>query len=435
MKYTVAEVQQFVSEMDVKFVKLAFCDLFGSLKNISILAEELPRAFREGIAFDASAVAGFLQVERSDLYLKPDPSTLTVLPWRPQQGRVARMYCDIFYPDGKPFEADGRYILRQAVERAKQEGYTVMVGPECEFYLFEMDDRGRPTRVPHDEAGYLDVAPMDRGENVRREICLTLEEMDIHPESSLHEQGPGQNEIDFRYSPALEAADNLSTFKTVVRTVAARNGLSACFLPKPMAGESGSGLHINMSLFKDGLNIFKNDPFQHCPQAESFIAGVLHYTREATAFFNPIPGSYRRLGEMEAPIYQTWSHENRSQLIRIPAAKGESARMELRSPDPMANPYLVFALLLEAGMEGIRQDMQLPPATDENLYLVKDAQRFTALPRTLEQALALIPDSRLVARCLPEKTVKTFMEHKAREWAEDCAADDPFAYEMTRYRQ
>lgn len=431
MNYTAAEVEQYVQEMDVKFIRLAFTDLFGTLKNISILAEELPRAFRDGVSFDASAVAGFLKVEKSDLLLMPDPSTLAVLPWRPQQGRVVRMYCDIVYPDGQPFEGDGRHILRSAVNRAQAMGYSAMFGPECEFYLFELDDHGHATRMPHDEAGYLDVAPLDRGENVRREICLTLQEMDVYPESSLHEQGPGQNEIDFKYSDPLTAAENLVTFKTVVRTIAARNGLAACFLPKPLPGKSGNGLHVNLSLFRNGLNIFRNDPFQHCPEAESFIAGVLAAAPELTAFLNPVPSSYRRLGEFEAPRYATWSHENRSQLIRIPAARGEHARMELRSPDPCLNPYLAFALLLEAGMRGIREDASLPPPVNMNLYTAPPDQlaSLVPLPESLDAAIRLARQSELIAGCLPKATIDTYLTQKEAEWAAYHAAPDKAAYD------
>ena len=432
MNYTAAEVEQYVQEMDVKFIRLAFTDLFGTIKNISILAEELPRAFRDGVSFDASAVAGFLKVEKSDLLLMPDPSTLAVLPWRPQQGRVVRMYCDIVYPDGQPFEGDGRHILRSAVNRAQAMGYSAMFGPECEFYLFELDDHGHATRIPHDEAGYLDVAPLDRGENVRREICLTLQEMDVYPESSLHEQGPGQNEIDFKYSDPLKAAENLITFKTVVRTIAARNGLAACFLPKPLPNKSGSGLHINISLFRNGLNIFKNDPFHHCPEAERFIAGILAYTPELTAFLNPVPGSYRRLGEFEAPRYVTWSHENRSQLIRIPASKGEHARMELRSPDPCLNPYLAFSLLLEAGLRGIRDSVSLPPPVNMNLYEAAAGQLtgLAQLPDSLDKAVRLAAQSELIASCLPKGTIDMYLTQKAAEWADYCAATDQAAYEV-----
>ena len=409
MDYTMAEVLQFVEENDVKFIRLAFCDLFGVQKNISIMPGELPRAFESGVSFDASAVRGFLNVEESDLFLHPDPATLAVLPWRPSHGRVVRLFCEVRRPDGTPFEGDGRRILRQAVEDARSMGYVCRVGAECEFYLFETDEAGNPTDVPHDRAGYMDVAPLDRGENVRREICLTLEEMGIAPESSHHEQGPGQNEIDFRYSDALTAADNIVTFKSVVETVAARNGLCASFSPKPVAGKSGNGMHVNLSLARNGLNLFKTGA-EHSQEAESFLAGVLRRAAEITAFLNPVPESYARLGSFEAPKYVTWSHGNRSQLVRIPAASGEYARMELRSPDPACNPYLALALLLRAGLEGIKDSLPLCPPCDRNpLAPGADTAGLAALPDNLQQAVRAARESAFVRAALPARTADAYL--------------------------
>lgn len=416
--YTIQEVLQFVEENDVKFIRLAFCDLFGTLKNIAIMKEELPRAFTSGISFDASAIKGFMNVTESDLFLFPDPGTLSILPWRPQQGRVVRMFCDIRHPDGRPFAGDGRHYLKEAVERAQQQGLTCKVGPECEFYLFEADENGHPTRIPHDRAGYLDVAPLDKGENVRREICLTLEEMEIRPESSLHEQGPGQNEIDFRYSDALTAADQLVTFRSVVKAVAARNGLYASFLPKPLEDCPGSGLHINMSLSKDGINLFKNREEGHSQTAESFLAGVLEHVREITAFLNPLVNSYGRLGRHEAPGYVTWSHQNRSQLIRIPAARGAYARMELRSPDPSCNPYFAIGLLLEAGLMGIAQERKLVPPTDMDLYAASPEQvrGIERLPQSLVEAVELAQNSAFLQRVLPAETLSRYLDERMLDW-------------------
>ena len=435
MRYTQSEVTQFVAENDVKFVRMVFCDIFGTMKNISIMADELPRAFESGISFDASAVEGFMNVEESDLFLFPDPSTLAVLPWRPQQGRVVRFLCDIRHPDGTPFAGDGRQILRQAAAEAAEMGYDCRVGPECEFYLFEADDSGQPTTIPQDRAGYLDIAPMDRGENVRREICLTLEEMGIHPESSHHEQGPGQNEIDFQYSDALSAADNLATFKAVVKTVAMRNGLYATFMPKPLAGVSGSGLHINMSLARQGLNVFPAGGAPRSPEAEAFIAGVLARVREITAFLNPLTNSYARFGRMEAPGYVTWSHQNRSQLVRIPAARGEYARMELRSPDPACNPYLAMALLLRAGLEGVRGGLELGPPTNLNLYAAGPDQLrgIQRLPESLGEALELAENSGFLRSVLPRATIETYLAAKRGEWEGYREALDKAAYERGRY--
>ncbi|MBS4916293.1 MAG: glutamine synthetase [Clostridiales bacterium] len=430
-----SEVLQFVQENDVKFVRLAFCDMFGTLKNISILADELPRAFENGISFDASAVRGFLNVEESDLFLFPDPGTLSVLPWRPQQGRVVRFFCEIRHPDGTPFEGDGRHILRQAVEKAAGMGYVCKIGPECEFYLFEADDRGKPTKIPHDEGGYLDFAPRDKGENVRREICLTLEEMDLKPESSHHEQGPGQNEIDFKYSDALSAADNLITFQSVVKMVAARNGLYASFLPKPFSDQAGSGLHINLSLSKNGMNLFKNRNDGHSQESERFIAGILNRVREITAFLNPLTNSYARFGCCEAPKYVSWSHQNRSQLVRIPAAKGEYSRMELRSPDPSCNPYLAFALLIFAGLEGIEQHIDLGEPTNLNLYRADEMtlKSFAVLPQTLGEALKIAKESEFVRACLPQKTLEKYIAAKEREWQLYEQASDKAEFEHAFY--
>ena len=335
MEYTVDEIRQFTAEEDVKFLRLAFCDIFGSQKNISILPDELDRAFSYGIAFDASAVPGFGDEVHSDLFLHPDSSTLCMLPWRPDHGRVARMFCHVLRPDGAAFEADCRALLRQAVADAEALGIYFSFGTEMEFYLFRRDENGEATHIPYDNAGYMDIAPEDKGENVRREICLTLEQMGIRPECSHHEQGPGQNEIDFRYSDPLTAADNAVTFKAVVNSVAVRNGLAADFSPKPLMGQPGNGMHINISAkSRDGAEVM--------PQ---IIAGILAHIAEMTVFLNTREESYHRFGSSKAPRYISWSSENRSQLIRIPAAQGEYRRAELRSPDPLCSPYLAFTSL------------------------------------------------------------------------------------------
>ena len=435
MDSTQQEILQFVTENDVKFIRLAFCDLFGRLKNISIMAEELPRAFADGISFDASAVRGFLQVEESDLFLFPDPSTLSILPWRPQQGRVVRMFCDIRHPDGHPFPGDGRAILRQAMQRCQALGFRCQIGPECEFYLFETDSQGYPTQHPHDNAGYLDVAPMDKGENVRREICLTLEQMGIRPESSHHEQGPGQHEVDFRYSDVLLAADQLITFKSVVRNVAARNGLHASFLPKPLQNQSGNGLHINLSLSQGADNLFAPVDGALSPVASSFIAGVLAKMPEMTLFFNPLLNSYRRFGAFEAPRYITWSPQNRSPLIRIPAAQPHHARMELRSADPACNPYWAFALLIHAGLYGVEHALTLPAPSNLNLYQASSAQidALPTLPGTLEQALIQAEQSTWLPTCLPAVALEHFLSYKREELQRFSSHEQPEAYEYERY--
>ena len=345
MKYSREEVLQYVAEEDVKFIRLAFCDVYGRQKNISVMADELPRAFDYGIAVDASAIAGFGGEVHSDLFLHPDPSTIFVLPWGPEHGRVVRMFCSVTYPDGTAFAGDARTVLENTVEEARRQGISFAFGSEMEFYLFKKDENGEPTKIPYDNAGYMDIAPYDKGENVRREICLTLEQMGIRPESSHHEEGPGQNEIDFRYSDPLTAADNAVTFRAVVDNVVARSGLSADFSPKPLLTEAGNGMHINFSAKSDsGEDVM--------PQV---IAGILKYIPDMTAFLNTTAESYLRFGSNKAPKYISWSSENRSQLIRIPAASGEYRRAELRSPDPLCNPYVAFTLLIKAGLRGIKE--------------------------------------------------------------------------------
>lgn len=413
MKPTIQEVCAFVRENDVKFIRLAFCDLYGVQKNISILPSELLRACTEGISFDASAIAGFTDVTESDLFLVPELSTLSALPWRPTQGSVIRFYCDIRRPDGSVFASDTRAILKRVVERCQAMQLLCRMGTECEFYLFKTDDAGQPTNTPLDAGGYCDVAPLDKGENVRREICLCLEEMGITPETSHHEQGPGQNEIDFKFSAPLTAADNLITLQSVVRNISARNGLAASFLPKPVAGQSGSGLHINISLSKDGENIF----LTRSETAKQFMAGVLQRAGEMTAFLNPVPNSYERLGSNHAPLYVSWSPQNRSQLIRLPAATGDDVRMELRSPDPCVNPYLAFALVLSAGLDGIDQKLTLPPAINENLYLAAPSvtNSLERLPRNLSEALAVAQASAFVHRVLGGTVCEHYFAGKKKQ--------------------
>ena len=393
MKYSKEEVLQYVREEDVKFIRLAFCDVFGKQKNISIMPGELPRAFEYGIAFDASAIAGFGDESRCDLLLHPVPETLVFLPWRPEHGKVVRMFTRITYIDGTPFEGDTRSMLKKAMEDAENAGFTFAFGAEQEFYLFELDERNKPIKIPYDEAGYMDLAPEDRGENIRREICLTLEQMGIRPESSHHEEGPGQNEIDFRYSDALTAADNVMTFQTVVKTTARRNGLWADFSAKPLDEEPGNGFHINMSI----------KPSKASENLCYMIAGILDKVEEMTAFLNPTENSYERFGQSKAPGYISWSSENRSQLVRIPAAVGEYRRAELRSPDPTANPYLAFALLIYAGLYGLKNKLDLPNAANINLYKA-DAEtltKFKKLPGNLSTACKLAAQSEFIKEHVP----------------------------------
>jgi len=398
MKYTPQEVIQFIQEEDVKFIRLAFCDCFGRPKNISIMPHELERAFKYGIAIDASAIAGFGDEVNSDLFLHPDASTIALLPWRPEHGSVVRMFCSITHPDGTPFAHDTRGILKQAVADAAKAGYAFSFGSELEFYLFRLDENGEVTDVPYDQATYMDVAPEDRCENVRREICLTLERMGIQPESSHHEEGPGQNEVDFRYSDPLSAADNAVTFLTVVKTIAARNGLYADFSPRPLEERPGSGFHINMSV-QGGAEALMHRA----------MGGILDKITDMTLFLNPAEQSYSRLGAHKAPKYISWSSNNRSQLIRVPAASGEYRRFELRSPDCTANPYLAFALLIWAGLSGIENDIALPEACNVNLHTADSRNvALATLPRSLSDAEKCAADSNFIAQHLPQSLIEFF---------------------------
>ncbi len=400
MNYSAQEVIQYVSEEDVKFIRLAFCDVYGRQKNISIMPSELSRAFEHGIAFDASSVGGFGDETHSDLFLRPDPSTLSILPWRPEHGRVIRMFCTITKPNGDVFEGDTRSVLKKAVSDAKAAGIEFSFGSELEFYLFKLDENGQPTKVPYDDAGYMDMAPEDRGENIRREICLTLEQMGICPESSHHEGGPGQNEIDFRYSDPLTAADDAMAFQTVVKTIARQNGLYADFTPKPLADKPGNGLHINMSVKQDENHIL----------LPSMLAGIMQYIKEITLFLNPTENSYRRFGQAKAPQYVSWSSENRSQLIRIPAASGEYRRAELRSPDPTTNPYLAYALLIYAGLYGIVNELSLPKTSEINFFKADESTvtQYDKLPSTIEEAKALAHESAFVSKHIPKSIIDIY---------------------------
>ena len=406
MKYSKEEVMQYVHEEDVKFIRLAFCDVFGKQKNISIMPEELPRAFKYGIAIDASAIAGFGDENRSDLFLHPDADTLMPLPWRPEHGRVVRMFCNITHPDGRIFECDTRSILKRAIQDAQNAGFQFFFGAEQEFYLFTLDDNGNPTKEPYDNAGYMDIAPEDKGENIRREVCLTLEQMGIQPESSHHEEGPGQNEIDFRYSDPLTAADNAMTLQTVVKTIARRNGLFADFSPKPLEDKPGNGFHINIS-------VKSSDNTDNTDYTNYMIAAILAKVTDMTVFLNPTENSYRRFGRNKAPRYISWSCENRSQLVRVPAAVGKYQRAELRSPDPSSNTYLAFALLIYAIMDGIQNKLELPSPTDVNLYKA-DADtlaKFEQLPGDFKSACVAAVNSDFIKEHIPNAILDIYCNH------------------------
>lgn len=404
--YDKKDVVEFIKENDVKFIRLAFCDIFGNLKNISIMPSELKKAFGVGISFDASSVRGFGDETKSELFLMPDPATLSVLPWRPAHGRVVRFFCDILTPESEQYALDSRAILAKAVSTARAKDISCYFGTECEFYLFKTDSDGNPTDIPFDNGGYMDVAPEDKGENVRREICLTLEEMGLKPERSHHECGPGQNEIDFKYSDAITSADNVTTFKSVVKTISNRNGLNATFDPKPIADREGNGMHINISLrTATGGEISEETKKQ-------FMAGIIKHVYDMTAFLNPRTDSYKRLGEFKAPKYITWSHQNRSQLIRIPSETGEYARIELRSPDCLANPYIAYALLIYAGLDGINTHLAPPLPTDINLYHTnkEDVSSIKKLPESFSEAVDTAKNSAFIRRYIDKRILNAYEE-------------------------
>lgn len=425
-KYTREDITRLVKEQDVKFIRLQFTDIFGMLKNVAITAEQLEKALDNKCMFDGSSIEGFVRIEESDMYLRPDPSTFVIFPWRPQNGKVARLICDVYNPDGTPFMGDPRYALKRALKKANDMGYDDFnVGPECEFFLFLTDSEGNPTTITHDNAGYFDLGPVDLGEDARRDMCLALEDMGFEIEASHHEVAPGQHEIDFKYDEALTAADAVLTFKLVVKTVAQRHGLHATFMPKPVFGIAGSGMHTNVSLFKNGKNAFydEKDSMQLSQDAYWFIGGLMKHMRSIAAITNPIVNSYKRLVPgYEAPVYIAWSGRNRSPLIRIPAARGASTRLELRCPDPACNPYLALAAILSAGLDGIENKIQPPVSTDKNIFQMTGEERkaagIEALPGSLEEAIKEMQKSELIKQVLGEHIFTKYIEAKNEEWAE-----------------
>lgn len=422
-KYTKDDIMRLVEEEDVEFIRLQFTDMFGTLKNVAVTATQLEKALNNKFMFDGSSVEGFVRVEASDLYLCPDLDTFEIFPWRPQDGKVARFLCDIRRQDGAPFEGDSRYILKKVIEEAEDMGYTFNVGPECEFFLYHTDDDGLPTTVSHEHAGYFDIGPVDLGENARRDMVLTLEDMGFEIEASYHEEAPAQHEIDFRYDEALHTADNVMTFKLAVKTIARRHGLHATFMPKPKYGVSGSGMHINMSLSKNGVNIF-DDPADEkglSKEAYWFIGGIMKHIKGMSAVTNPLVNSYKRLVPgFEAPVYIAWSEKNRSPLIRVPAGRGEETRIELRSPDPAANPYIALALCLAAGLDGIRNKIEPPASVEQNLFDMTDVQKEEAgietLPGSLLEAIHEMEKDEFVTQVLGEYFVTRYIETKKEEW-------------------
>ncbi|MHB1127035.1 MAG: type I glutamate--ammonia ligase [Bacillota bacterium] len=422
-KYTNDDVKALVKEHGVKFIRLQFTDIFGVLKNVAITVEQLEKALNGELMFDGSSIEGFVRIEESDMYLRPDPSTFTVFPWKPKDGAVARMICDVYNPDGTPFLGCPRCNLKRIIAEAAQMGFTLNVGPEAEFFLFHTDSEGRPTTITHDQAGYFDLTPVDLGESARRDMVMTLQEMGFEVEASHHEVAPGQHEIDFKYADALDIADKVVTFKFVVRTVAQRHGLHATFMPKPIYGIPGSGMHLNQSLVRNGNNAFYEpaNEYNLSEIALYYTGGILKHARALTAITNPTINSYKRLvSGFEAPVYIAWSARNRSPLIRIPAKKGSSTRIELRSPDPSCNPYLALAACLAAGLDGIRNSIAPPPPCDRNIYEMSPAERqdegIGNLPENLQEALGELARSEVLKEALGDHIYHRFTDAKNIEW-------------------
>lgn len=423
--YTKEDILKMVADNDVRFIRLQFTDIFGTLKNVAITTTQLDKALNNKCMFDGSSIEGFVRIEESDMILRPDLDTFCLFPWRPSPNRVGRLICDVLSPDGTPFQGSPRQILQNVLAECNALGYELNVGPELEFFLFYTDEDGGPTLKTMDNGGYFDMGPIDLGENARRDMVLTLEEMGFEIEASHHECARGQHEIDFKYSEALETADRMITFKLAVKTVAQRHGLHATFMPKPIFGIAGSGMHLNMSLSQGKKNMFtdESDPNGLSPIAYHFIAGIMKHIKGITAITNPLVNSYKRLvPEYEAPVYIAWSAHNRSPLIRIPAAEGHASRIELRSPDPAANPYLSLALVLAAGLEGIKESLVPPPATDGNIYAMTTAERkrrkIESLPTDLHEAIEEMKKDPFVEKVLGEHVFTKYVEAKELEWNE-----------------
>ena len=421
--YTKNDILNLVEEEDVEFIRLQFTDVFGNFKNIAVTSSQLEKALDNKIVFDGASIDGFVGIEESDMYLYPDLDTFAIFPWRPQQGKVARLICDVHRSNGEPFEGDSRQILKKTLEKAKEMGYDFYVGPECEFFLYPMDNEGKPTNMTTEKAGYFEIGPVDSGENARRDIVLTLEEMGFEVLASYHEKAPAQHEVDFRYDEALNTADNIMTFKLAVKTIARRHGLHATFMPKPRIEHHGSGMHTHMSLFKDGKNIF-DDPSKEeglSQEAYYFIGGILKHCKGITAIANPLVNSYKRLTSgYDAPRYIAWSENNRSPLVRIPSARGDGTRIELRSPDPSANPYLMLAVCLAAGLDGIKNKISPPKLVRANIFALTEEERraeeIETMPLNLKEALEEMKKDPLIRTVLGDHIFEKYQEAKEKEW-------------------
>ena len=423
-RYTKEDIFRLAKEENVKYIRLQFTDLLGVIKNVEIPVSQLTKALDNKMMFDGSSIEGFVRIEESDMYLYPDLDTWVIFPWTAEKGKVARLICDIYNADGTPFEGDPRNNLKRVLKEMEALGFSDFnLGPEPEFFLFKVDEKGNPTLELNDNGGYFDLAPMDLGENCRRDIVLELEEMGFEIEASHHEVAPGQHEIDFKYANAIRSCDDIQTFKLVVKTIARKHGLHATFMPKPLYGVNGSGMHCNLSLFKNGENVFfdQNGDLQLSDDARHFIAGILKHAPAFTAIANPTVNSYKRLVPgYEAPCYVAWSAQNRSPLVRIPASRGISTRVEVRSVDPAANPYLVMATLLAAGLDGIKNKLTPPAAVDRNIYVMTKEEREEAgivdLPATLAQALVTLQSNEVISNALGDHLLEHFIEAKEIEW-------------------
>ncbi|KOP83839.1 glutamine synthetase [Bacillus sp. FJAT-21945] len=422
--YSKDEIMKVAKEENVRYIRLQFTDLFGTIKNVEIPISQLSKALDNKMMFDGSSIEGFVRIEESDMYLYPDLDTFVIFPWTAEKGKVARLICDIYHPDGTPFEGDPRSNLKRILNEMRELGFTDFnVGPEPEFFLFKLDGNGQPTLELNDQGGYFDLAPTDLGENCRRDIVIELEEMGFEIEASHHEVAPGQHEIDFKYQNALKACDDIQTFKLVVKTIARKHGLHATFMPKPLFGVNGSGMHSNLSLFKEGENAFyeKSGSLELSETARQFIAGILKHAPNFTAITNPTVNSYKRLVPgYEAPCYVAWSARNRSPLIRIPASRGMSTRVEVRSVDPAANPYLAMAVLLAAGLDGIKNSLTPPEPVDRNIYIMSKEERIengvVDLPSTLAHALENLKSDEVITSALGVHLFEHFIEAKEIEW-------------------
>ncbi|PUU91324.1 MAG: glutamine synthetase [Halanaerobium sp.] len=425
-KYSKEDILKMAEEKNVKFIRMQFTDILGIVKNVAITAKQLEDALDNKIMFDGSSIDGFTRIQESDMYLRPDYDTFTIFPWRPEEGgAVARLICDVYTPDGKPFSGGPRNVLKEALKEAEEMGYDMNVGPEPEFFLFQLDENGDATTKTHDDGGYFDLGPIDKGINARRSIVLALEEMGFEVEASHHEVAPGQHEIDFKYAPALKTADNIATFKFVTKAIAHEHGLHATFMPKPIFGENGSGMHVHQSLFKDGENAFydENDRLGLSKTGYHYIGGLLKHAKAMAAITNPSINSYKRLVPgYEAPVYLSWSSANRSALIRIPAARGNGTRVELRNPDPTANPYLAIAVMLKAGLDGIKNEIEPPKEVLENIYEMslerKNELGIESLPGNINDAVNLLLEDEVIKSALGEHVMEHFVAAKKVEWDE-----------------